>query len=216
MCVDDLTFRTSLPSNLRDIAGVIHSDGFENESMIIQSKMYSKLREQFRVKAKGLLQRVAETAFESIDAGVDQFLRKALRGRMPPVLRIPSIESKELEKMEKRNKLASEKLRSKTMLRLARHDCATMAIEEGNAVIYHSAKNTCRYLEAEETPIVMPLSAALSVEYLIKAYPKWTSVSDLPFEVESDSEESESSESEIQINWARELVKAGVLHTRKG
>jgi lysine-specific demethylase/histidyl-hydroxylase NO66 len=197
----DLAFRSSLPTNLRDIAGVVNED---NEATQIQGSHTASLdRATFRTRVAGLLSRVMESAMESLDAGVDQMIRKNLRGRMPPRGRVPHQGCDEEAARDAAIARTTKKARARgAQVRLIRHDAAVLAVEDGEVKIYHYAGNTSRYTEAHEGCVELPLAAALACEKLIKAYPGWTRVTDLP----SDGEDKR----DVQL-WIERLASAGVL-----
>jgi hypothetical protein len=61
-----------------------------------------------------------------------------------------------------------------------------MTVEAGECVVYHAHANSVRFEGAEEGRLVFDLAVAPAVEEVIRAYPGWIAVSELPVMVDAD------------------------------
>ena len=53
------------------------------------------------------------------------------------------------------------------------------AVEEDKAVVYHCARNSCRFMEYEEGKVVCDLIVAPVLEELLRRYPSYTTIATL-------------------------------------
>ena len=215
-----LPFRTTLPPNLASFAGVMHSDTDDEED--------GENRAQFQGQAAALLQAVLGEAMETLDAGVDQLMRRRLRERLPVCGRVAGLGTPSAEARGARNADAAAAVAASSLVRLRRHDVMHMAVEEGHAAVYHVGGNTCRYKEVEEGRELFSIGAAPVLERLVRVFPSWTAVEDLQrLAAEAEAAEAEEGggggeegdgggegEPVDVAAVVRRLVECGVLETR--
>eukprot|EP01050_Picozoa_sp_SAG11_P010564 SAG11_NODE_1064_length_5994_cov_4.748601_3_plen_253_part_00 len=199
----DIEFRRSLPMDMREYMGVMNapdegSDGSgdedESASPARTATAQARQREFFMGKIQVLFASLASPKQLPVDAAVDQFLRRNLHARMPPVF--PQVRP-----------AAYGRPTADTVVRLLRHDLAHIAVEKidtvDRIVLYHAAGNTCRYKETSEGARSFDLGVAPALEHLIRAYPSWTPVHEIPAEDEH---------SKLAVESAvEELLQVGVL-----
>ena len=124
-----------------------------------ESKSDSQDRASFLRHVRGMCDYVRDVSHDLVDAAVDQLARKRLRGRLP--IEFPTRWKTDLV-------LSS----SHTEVRLVRRDVLHLAIEqsedgETSAVVYHCARNSCRYMEYPESRLEFSLCFAPLVESLL-------------------------------------------------
>ena len=139
----------------------------------------ARLRTEFLTRIQTLLERVIASEHLPVDAAIDQVVRNNLRARLPPVF---PCSAEQPRNGSSSHDGGSHDATLDSLVRLIRHDVAHLAVEEESIVLYHAAGNTCRYQEAGEGAVLCSLCVAPALEYLIGAYPSWTSVRDLPAE----------------------------------
>ncbi|TDH69059.1 hypothetical protein CCR75_004911 [Bremia lactucae] len=93
-----------------------------------------------------------------------------------------------------------QKITVKTQLQLIRHGVARLLIEDGKAVLYHCRENSRMHHEVPIAPLEFELDDAESIEYILKSYPEYFRVGDMPHEDPYD-----------QTELAKALFKEGIL-----
>lgn len=108
-----------------------------------------------------------------VDAACDQIGKRFLSDRLPP-----GFTPDEISYTSEGQK--DEKIWPTTMCRLARPGIARLVLEDGKAVLYHCADNTCVYHEVPLSPLEFEVDDAPALEQLITTVePKWIAISDL-------------------------------------
>lgn len=108
-----------------------------------------------------------------VDAACDQMGKRFLSDRLPPALT-----PQELACTNEGQKDA--KIWPTTMCRLARPGIARLVLEDGKAVLYHSADNSRVYREVPLSPMEFEVDDAPALEQLITTVePHWMPVSEL-------------------------------------
>ena len=154
---EDLDFRQTLPPDMREYMGVMHSDA-DAEGPSADGGATLHARAAFHGKLLELVEKCMHPEALPIDGAVDQLIRTNLRSRLPPTFPQPSSDSKAVTNVS-----------PGALVRLVRHDVAQLVAEEDEVCIYHCASNTNRYQEAEEGRVVIPMQAAPAVEHLINS-----------------------------------------------
>mgnify|MGYP000377079328 CR=1 FL=1 len=107
--------------------------------------------------------------------------------------------------------------------RLVDPNICHMCVEEDMAVLYHCAQNSTYYLAEEEGCITFDLAVAPAVEFLIKSYPAWSSVDELPVGgaagVEGQDHDDEEEEEDTALSMSLcamlvELTRIGIVQSR--
>ena len=207
-------WRETLPANLHDVAGVVHSndggleevaedgDGDEDEDEDDEDdeasaeRLLAKRRAAVGKRLRGMLHALADSL--PLDAACDQFVcNRFLYDRMPPWLapadrsRIPSD--------------PDEAVQLTSRVRLVTKRCARLAIEEDIAALYHCCTNSMTYHgEPEPQRIDFAMEAAPALEKLIVGYPKYLTVGKLPAD-----------DDEQRLDIVRALAEAGVVMVAK-
>jgi len=110
---------------------------------------------------------------------------------------------------------------AKLEYRLVSEDVCHMCVENDMATVYHSAQNSTYYLNEEEGCVTFDLAVAPAMEFLIKSYPSWSGIAQLPVgggddEDRDDEEEDEDAALSLSLcAMLTELARVGILETRK-
>lgn len=108
-----------------------------------------------------------------VDAACDQIGKRFLSDRLPPAL-----SPQELACTSEGQKDVN--IWPTTMCRLARPGIARLVLEDGKAVVYHCADNSCVYHEVPLSPLEFEVDDAPALEQLITTVePHWIPVSEL-------------------------------------
>eukprot|EP01051_Picozoa_sp_SAG22_P002098 SAG22_NODE_90_length_21067_cov_8.490843_2_plen_563_part_00 len=189
----DIDFRRSLPADMREYMGVMHSTGEDDEGHDDDeapsggNSDKQQTRAQFMGQMHTLLERVFTSENLPVDAAIDQVIRHNLRARLPPTFPgATATDATAAAQHQLQQVVEDDDTLMNSVVRLVRHDIAHIAVEEDMVVLYHSARNTCRYQEADEGALSCELCVAPALEYLINAYPSWTAVADLPVDEDDD------------------------------
>lgn len=209
---DDIDFRQTLPPDMREHMGVMHSNIDDPEAAAAsgaggaEAAELAESRRYFHAKVMELVEKCMQPEYLNVDGAVDEMIRENLRSRMPP-----AFSASAAAKAAK----AAGGVTPQTLVRLVRHDVAQLASGQGGVTVYHCAGNTTRYQQAEEGKQDFPFQVAEAIEYLIKAYPSWTAVEDLPVgESDENDDDGEDDEEGAVLEACRSLVSCGVLAGR--
>jgi len=150
--------RRALPRDYLNYTGAMHMDNPD------------AARVAFKATLKGYLQRIMDDAESMIDAAADQFGKRFVSDKLPP----PLTEEEE-DKTTDRTQLGPDSL-----LKLVTKSVCRLVVEEGKVVLYHAMDNGRAHHEAEMSPLEFELDDAPAIEALIKAYPGFIKLRDLP------------------------------------
>ncbi|TDH68665.1 hypothetical protein CCR75_004921 [Bremia lactucae] len=178
----NVDLRRSLPRDYLEYMGVMHSD-----------RQGDSDRQAFADKLKNALKMVLGNAMGMLDAASDQMAKNFLMDRLPPAL-----EDDEENCTSDGSPL--QKITVNTQLQLIRHGVARLVIEDGKAVLYHCRENSRMHHEVPIAPLEFELDDAESIEYILKSYPNYFRVGDMPHEDPHD-----------QTELAKALYKEGIL-----
>lgn len=182
----NVALRRSLPRDYLEYMGVMHSDRQEDAK-----------RRAFADTLKGALKTVLGEAMGRLDSASDQMAKNFLVDRLPPAL-----EDEEENCTSDNSPL--QKVTVNTQLKLLRHGVARLVIEDGKAVLYHCRENSRMHHEVALSPLEFELDDAESLEFVLKSYPDYFRVGDMPHEDPQD-----------QMALAKALYKEGILMFQK-
>ena len=168
-----LNLRKSIPFNIGKLLGTCQQkSAFNKNKKYIMSKELEELKFNF---VDTVLRNVAEIKFP-FDTSMDQRYRIFLSARLPPCLSSLEIESQNLE---------SNKLTTKSSMRLIRSGYIRIMMEEDLCVVYTALENK-RDKSKPRNEIVYGSDFGPSIEYIINSYPEYFIVGNLPQLDESD------------------------------
>eukprot|EP00039_Didymoeca_costata_P010746 m.145507 g.145507 ORF g.145507 m.145507 type:complete len:530 (+) comp14947_c0_seq1:147-1736(+) len=183
---DDVEFREGLPRDYLDYMGVLNADTTDPR------------RKTFEKKISGLFGKLAKIA--PIDASVDQLGVEFIHTSMPP---LPSTQEAELSSVGRRAGPDTGFLMDQdTEIKLVRPYVAHLVIEDGQAVLYHSADNAKFHKGEVPQSIIFEMDSVPALEHLLKS-DGWVDVTSLP-----------ELEAEAQIDMAMLLYDVGVVLAR--
>ncbi|CEG36622.1 bifunctional lysine-specific demethylase and histidyl-hydroxylase no66 [Plasmopara halstedii] len=183
---NNVDLRRSLPRDYLEYMGVMHSD-----------RQNDPKRQAFAEKLKNALKTVLGEAMDMLDAASDQMAKNFLVDRLPPVL-------EDVEENCTSDNSPLQKIMVNTQLKLIRHGVARLVIEEGKAVLYHCRENSRMHHEVPISPLEFELDDAESLEFILRSYPNYFRVGDMPHEDPQD-----------QMALAKALYKEGILMFQK-
>lgn len=190
---ENVALRTGLPRNYLNYMGIVHSEKEVPE------------RKAFIEKVQTLVTSMLETL--PLDSACDQMGKQLMHDSMPPVLtegeKMCSVHGagERWDAGYKRVVGVSE-LQPDTVIKILRRGVLRLLTEEDKVRIYYNVENARVYRSAEPNFIEIPAEWAPAVEYLINAYPDYTSIESLPLENLAD-----------QISVASTLYEKGLLIT---
>lgn len=98
-----------------------------------------------------------------------------------------------------------------TVVRLTHPRGTRMTVEAGECVVYHAHANSIRFEGAEEGRLVFDLAVAPAVEEVIRAYPGWVAVSELPVMLEEDDDEGDDQDDDVSAGGDAKAAETLVL-----
>ncbi|XP_059176913.1 ribosomal oxygenase 1-like [Physella acuta] len=190
---ESVEFREGLPRNYLSYMGIVNSEKEVPE------------RKEFIDKVQSLVSNLIGAL--PIDSACDQMGKQLMYDSMPPVLteveKSCSIHGagERWDPTYKRVVGVSE-LQPETVVKLIRKGVLRLLTEEDKVRIYYNVENARVYRSTEPNFIEITAEMAPAVEYLINAYPEYTSIESLPLENIAD-----------QINVVSLLYEKGLLIT---
>lgn len=170
----DVELRRGLPLDIWHNFGVVFSD--------VESPRRAELKKKIRVMLKKM---VNEMEDEEIDDAVDQLALRYQHDALPPKLNQHELENTVLGTktiVNEKGEAKSRTLTNKSRFRLVRANILRLVRHEEILRIYFHLSNGLEYHEAERTFLDVEEEAATVVDYLFKAYPKFTTFDQLPIE----------------------------------
>jgi len=163
-----------LPEGLKQIASKIKSDLSVDSKEDIDYKKV-ELQNAFKADAKKKIMRVCKQALSMVTTGTDVIGKRFLSDRLPP-----SFTPQEAALTSENRALNGGKIWPNTMVRIAKPGLARLVVEDGKAVLYHSADNSRVYHEHPLSPMEFEIDDAPALEMLITTIePHWICVRDL-------------------------------------
>lgn len=192
---EDVEFRRSLPRNYLSFMGLAFEDEEANDSK----------REEFLGKLKGLFNKMWKHA--PFDAAADQMAKNYLESSLPPCLTkaekaLSIFGQGEVWNPNLKEVVELAEIEPDTMIRIIRRGSVRL-LSEDKVCIYHNLENARVYQGSEFKCIEIDDEEADSVECLLKAYPAFVKVDELPLP-----------SLEQQISIARLLYDKGLVMTR--
>ncbi|KAK6999567.1 bifunctional lysine-specific demethylase and histidyl-hydroxylase NO66-like isoform X1 [Biomphalaria glabrata] len=190
---ENTEFRTGLPRNYLNYMGIVHSDKDIPE------------RKSFIDQVTSLVTSLME--YLPVDSACDQMGKQFMFDSMPPVLsegeKSCSIHAagERWDPILKRVVGVSE-LQPDTVVKLIRRSAVRLLTEEEKVRVYYNVENARVYRTGEPNFIEITAEMAPAVEFLINAYPEYTSIESLPLENIAD-----------QLSIATILYEKGLLIT---
>lgn len=172
----DVEFRQGLPINIGQYMGYAFSEKNSNE------------KKEAIKKIRNLFNKVLDYA--EYDDAVDEMQKKFQHDAMPPDLTLEEIKRtvygvKSTFKSDGNVKIKSCVIQDNSRVRLLRANILRLVRHNQDQVqIYYSTDNSKEYHEFEPKFLDIETDDAKIVEHLIHQYPKFTSMSDLPNDVE--------------------------------
>lgn len=166
---ESVEFRRGLPINYLVNNGV----AFDNE----------ELKKTFVEKTASLMSKLIKYA--PIDSAVDQMGKQFLNDSLPPCFteseKARSIHGNGERWNEKKNRVDNvTEMEPDTAIKLIRKNCLRLVVEQDSCLIYHNLDNTRIYQEKESQYLEVEADVAPAVEFLIKSYPNYVTVEELP------------------------------------
>lgn len=185
-------FREGLPLHLGQHMGIVYSNQPSNE------------RELAILKIKSLFNTLIDYAL--MDDGVDAMHKNFQHDALPPVLTMPEL-SRTVFGMKPKfcdNGLVKieHPIDTDSKIRLLRLNVLRLVKEDEKIVIYYSSENSKEYHEFEQNFLEIEEVDAPLVEYLIRTYPEFTVVGELP-----------NDDIEKSVNICSDLWERGLLLT---
>lgn len=195
---DNVELRRGLPLNIWQNAGISFSD------------ITTKERSELQHKVKQLLHKcIKDMPLQDVlDAAVDQVAKKFQHEALPPEI-LPSEKTRTVfgsrnHTNERGECVCDYDIDEKTNVRLLRANIMRLVDEEEKIRIYYYLDNSKEYCEYEPNFIEIEPMEAASVEVLIKSYPAYIGVSQLPL-----------SSDDQKINLVTALWERGLLMMEK-
>jgi lysine-specific demethylase/histidyl-hydroxylase NO66 len=172
-CADNLEFRQGLPINYQMTNGIAYEG----------DKQCLKDRSQFKEKCERLVRGLVN--YLPIDAAVDQMAKEYIHESLPPCFtqseRSRSIHGHGEKWNEEKNRVEDiAEMEPDTAIKLIRRNCLRLVVEEDSCLIYHNLDNGKVWKEREAQYLECEVDAAPAIEYLIRAYPRYVTVEQLP------------------------------------
>ncbi|KAI9590662.1 hypothetical protein GQX74_008829 [Glossina fuscipes] len=190
--------RRGLPLQCWHLAGIAHSSHG------------SKERTSLEKKVKQLLNKCMNSVdlTDVMDSAFDQLAKKYHREALPPEIldteKLRTVYGSRSRTNEHGECLCDYEIEERTNVRLLRANILRLVEEEGKMRIYYYSDNSKLFCEYEPTFIEIKDTQAASVEVLIKSYPEYVSVSQLPME-----------QTEEKIDLTQALWERGLLMFEK-
>lgn len=171
---ENVEIRRGLPLNTWHHAGVAFSDNTTKERVDLQKKVTQLLHKCIR-----------DMPLEDlVDAAVDQVAKKFQHEALPPEI-LPSERTRTVfgsrnHTNERGECVCDYDIDERTNVRLLRANIMRLVDEEEKIRIYYYLDNSKEYCEYEPNFIEIEPMEAASVEVLIKSYPQYIGVSQLP------------------------------------
>ncbi|XP_055923296.1 bifunctional lysine-specific demethylase and histidyl-hydroxylase NO66 [Eupeodes corollae] len=169
---EDVDMRRGLPLNVWHNAGIVYSEEPTRE------------RKDFLRKCRDLISKSLQEM--PIDQAVDQLAKKFQHEALPPNI---SDAERSLTVFGCKNKVDSKgnwvsgyNINSMTKVRLLRANIMRLVEEEDSIRIYYYVDNSKEYCEYEPNYIEIESECATSVDVLIRSYPEYVAVNELPLE----------------------------------
>ncbi|RWS26515.1 bifunctional lysine-specific demethylase and histidyl-hydroxylase NO66-like protein, partial [Leptotrombidium deliense] len=172
---DDIEFRQSLPHDYLNYMGVANQE------------MIDPQRYDFLAKMQTLIGKVMNYA--RIDSAIDQKAKQYIHSCLPPVLNEESKKSSIHlggEKWVNGEVKGAIELEPDTQIKLIRHGVLRVVIEDETVRVYHTLENSRVYQEFEPQFIDIGADKAPAVEYLLKTYPQYVNIEQLPLDLLED------------------------------
>ncbi|XP_076180903.1 bifunctional lysine-specific demethylase and histidyl-hydroxylase NO66 isoform X1 [Ptiloglossa arizonensis] len=172
----DSEFRTGLPRDYLRYTGFAHS---ENQSNI---------KEEFKEKVKGLLEKLIE--YIDVDKPADLMAKNHIHDFLPPVLSESEQECSIVQDGEQMiaNGIVENRVEIEldTRIRLLRSHCIRL-IKEGDIFrVYYSTENSKEYHEYEPQFLEVSEAFVPAIQKIILQYPEFIRVEDLPVDGEDN------------------------------
>lgn len=169
---EDVEFRKGLPINY-----------LLNNGVAFDSEKISEDRKKFFDKTARLMKKLID--YVPIDAAVDQMGKQYIHDSLPPYIneseRSRSIygngEKWNAKKMCVQN---AGEIEPDTTIKLIRRNCMRLVVEGDACLIYHNLENGRVWHEKEPQYLEVESEAAPAIEFLIKNYPNYCTVEELP------------------------------------
>ncbi|XP_036339363.1 bifunctional lysine-specific demethylase and histidyl-hydroxylase NO66 [Rhagoletis pomonella] len=194
----NLDMRRGLPLHTFQHAGIAYSDNDTQE----RAELLRKVTELF-----GQCLDSAPLA-EMMDAAVDQLAKKYQHEALPPHVlpteRARTIFGSRSTTNEQGECMCDYEIDERTNVRLLRANILRLVQEESKVRIYYYLDNSKEYCEYEPNFIEIESDEAASVEVLIRSYPEYVGVSQLPMDDE-----------ERKVQMVTALWERGLLMTEK-
>lgn len=195
---NNLDMRCGLPLYTFQHAGIAYSDNDTKERADLLRKV---------TKLMGQCLHSAELG-EMMDAAVDQLAKKYQHEALPPHVlageRARTIFGSRSTTNEHGECLCDYEIDERTNVRLLRANIMRLVQEEDKVRIYYYVDNSKEYCEYEPNFIEIEPEEAASVEVLIRSYPEYVGVSQLPLE-----------DDERKVQMVTALWERGLLMTEK-
>lgn len=122
-----------------------------------------------------------------IDAAVDQMAKDFIHQSLPPFFtddeKSRSIHNHGERWNSKKNKVENiSEIEPDTSIKIIRRNCIRLVVEENSCYIYHNLDNSKVWCEKEAQYLEVDSEVAPAIEHLIKFYPKYVTVEELPLE----------------------------------
>lgn len=166
---ESVEFRRGLPINYLVNNGV----AFDSD----------ELKKDFVNKTANLLSKLIRYA--PIDSAVDQMSKQFLHDSLPPCLteseKSRSIHGNGEKWNPEKNRVDNvTEIEPDSAIKLIRKNCLRLVVEENSCRVYHNLGNTRIYQEAEPQYLEVETDIAPAIEHLIKMYPNYITVDELP------------------------------------
>ncbi|XP_011212103.2 bifunctional lysine-specific demethylase and histidyl-hydroxylase NO66 [Bactrocera dorsalis] len=194
----NLDMRRGLPLHTFQHAGIAYSDNDTKERADLLRKV---------TKLMGQCLHSAQLG-EMMDAAVDQLAKKYQHEALPPHVlpgeRARTIFGSRSTTNEQGECMCDYEIDERTNVRLLRANIMRLVQEEDKVRIYYYVDNSKEYCEYEPNFIEIEPEEAASVEVLIRSYPQYVGVSQLPLE-----------DDERKVQMVTALWERGLLMTEK-
>jgi bifunctional lysine-specific demethylase and histidyl-hydroxylase NO66 len=176
---EDIEYRQGMPINY------LMSHGVAYES----DKKPSNDRVQFKDKVEKLVKKLVK--YLPIDATADQMAKNYIHESLPPCFtdaeKSRSIHGHGEKWNEQKNRVENiAEMEPDTAIKLIRKNCLRLVVEEDSCLIYHNLDNSKVWKEKEPQFLECEVDAAPAIEFLIKSYPKYVTVDELPMETDEE------------------------------
>ena len=188
----DAVFRRVLPTHFHRFMGGQNNVAGDDEK-----------REAFMDQTLKLIERLVTKASDSelsFDAAADEMALDYMHGRIQPFLLPPT---------QRRTRAGNSSfvVQPSTYVRIFERDLIrlTPSPEQGSVRVHHIVDNAKRYKAAPLGSIDVDVALAAAVHKIIREFPKWVRVTELPFRLDDEEEEEQEGEVDEKVR-AQELV----------